>query len=91
MHPRKAEILATCERGADTWDGVIREALHVITHPAQYRWWGTLGTAAMLPLMGVNLLLVDLSWVLTARTPDETWERAYPTPPDSDSDHDRTT
>ena len=91
MHPKKAEILGTFEHAAATWDAMIRNALHAIGDPAQSTVGGALGAAAMLPLMGVNLLLVDLNWVLVARTPDDTWQRAYPTPPDGGPDHDRTT
>jgi hypothetical protein len=91
VHPKKAEILATVEHAATTWDAMMHEALHVISHPTQYTLRGALGAASLLPLMGVNLLLVDLNWVLVARTPDETWQRAYPPPPDNGPDHDRTT
>jgi hypothetical protein len=91
MHAKKAESLATCERAANAVDATMREALHIITHPAQQPLWGTLGTAAILPVMGLNLLLLDLNWVVTARTDDETWERAYPAPPEDGSDHDRIT
>ena len=91
MHPKKAESLASCERAASMCDATIRNALHIIGHPAQYTVWGALGTAAVLPLMGLNLVLVDLSWVLVARTPDETWQRGFPTPPDSGADLDPTT
>ena len=91
MHPKKAEVLVACERAASMCDATIRDALHIIGHPAQYTVGSALGTAAALPLVGLNALLVDVNWLLAARTPDETWQRGFPTPPDSGADPGPTT
>jgi hypothetical protein len=79
MHPKKAELLAGTEQVSQVYDGMLRQALHVVRHPRQYGWSGSLATAALgLPLMGIGAVLSDLSYVLLARSADATWERAFP-------------
>ena len=79
MHPKKAEFLAGTEEISRAYDAMLRRALHVVRHPKQYGWAGSLGTAALgLPLMGLGAVLSDLSYALVTQSRDATWERAFP-------------
>jgi hypothetical protein len=79
MHRKKGDLLAGTEQISRAYDDMLRQALHVVRHPKQYGWAGSLGTAALgLPLMGLGAVLSDLSCVILAHSRDATWERAFP-------------
>jgi hypothetical protein len=78
MHPKKAEILASIETSARTWERMLREQAAMVARPDRYGVAGSLGAAALLPLTALNLLLADFSSVMTAQTEDAVWDRIYP-------------
>ena len=82
MHPRKAEVLGTCEETGDIAAQLVRDSLRVIVRPDLYGWDGSLTTSAILPLHAFILLMTDLNAVMIARSSDATWEQAFPSPPE---------
>ena len=82
MHPRKAQLLGQLRALAEMKDESLREGLAVVRAPDQYGWTGSLLTATvMLPLTALGAVLNDLSFILVSRTPDTTWEKAFPQEP----------
>ena len=79
MHPQKAKILAGLLELAHMKDEMLKDGLAVVRAPDRYGWSGSLVTATvMLPLTGLGAVLTDLSIILASRTPDATWEKAFP-------------
>ena len=83
MHPQKAKILAGLLELARMKDEMLNDGLAVVRAPDQYGWTGSLLTATvMLPLTGLGAVFNDLSIILVSRTPDATWEKAFPPTPE---------
>jgi hypothetical protein len=83
MHPEKAKLLAGLRDIARMKDEMLREGLAVAGDPRRYGWDGSLLTAAvMLPLTALSAVFTDVSIVLVSRTPDATWNKAFPTDAD---------
>ena len=83
MHPQKAKILAGLLELARMKDEMLNDGLAVVRAPDQYGRTGSLLTATvMLLLTGLGAVFNDLSIILVSRTPDATWEKAFPPTPE---------
>jgi hypothetical protein len=84
MHPQKAKILAQLLEVAEMKDQMLSEGLAVVRAPERYGWSGSLLTASvMLPLTALGAVINDFSIIMVSRTPDATWEKAFPQGPAS--------
>lgn len=84
MHPEKAKILSGLNDVARMKDEMLAEGLAVALAPHRYGWSGSLLTAGvMLPLTALGAVLNDFSIVMVSRTPDATWEKAFPKDPET--------
>ena len=75
MHPRKAEVLASMDESFALVDRAIARNVRIIGG-AQHHSWGQLGVALVtLPFYALAAGLADLSYIMTARSADEAWDR----------------
>jgi hypothetical protein len=79
MHPRKASQLATFDKMSRLYDGVMRDQLSRALRPDQHGLLESLSAAVRLPIVTFAALMSDVSYIVTARTTDDDWERAFPT------------
>ena len=83
MHPQKAKLLAQLRESARSRDEILAEGIAAVRAPHRYGWSDSLLIATvMLPLTGLGAVFNDLSIILVSRTPDATWEKAFPPPPE---------
>ena len=84
MHPQKAKILAQLLELAEMKTQMLSDGLAVARAPERYGWSGSLLTAGvMFPLTALGAVFNDFSIIMVSRTPDATWERAFPETPES--------
>ena len=79
MHPRKAKVLAEMVEVARMTDDTLKDGLAIARAPRRYGWSESLLAATvMLPMVGLNAVLIDLNIILASRMPDAKWEQAFP-------------
>lgn len=79
MHPGKAKVLAQMLEVARMTDDTLKDGLEVARAPHRYGWsQSLLAAAVMLPMTGLNAVLIDLNIILASRMPDAKWEQAFP-------------